>query len=257
MRQAQELERLSQEIAARDWPRVIDFLSEEKTPKAGVGLRRRLLRQWAANDPHAAADWVSQSPGGGPARSEAINTVAIAWANQNLADAAQWVRQLPGEGERTAALSAAAYEAARTQPLEALRLGSELPAGETRDDLIMHAASQWAAQAPEDAARWAGGIPDADLRQRVLAEIATAWGESDPVAAAAFAVEALAPGKPQSDAVVGVIQRWAPKQPEAVAAWVAEFPAGTLRDTALQEIAKLQPERDHAGTPDSGASAQH
>jgi len=88
----------------------------------------------------------------------------------------------------------------------------------------------------------------------VLAAVATAWGESDPVAAATFAVQALGPGKPQSDAVVGVVQRWAPNQPAAAAAWVAEFPAGELRDVALQELAKLQPEQEHAGSPEPGVS---
>jgi hypothetical protein len=253
MVQAQKLASLAQEIAAADLPEAIGFLNEEKPTRLGRALELRLLRQWAANDPQTAANWVSQlSPGS--VRPEAIDAVAIAWANRDLSEAAQWLRQLPAEGERANALTAAAYEAARTQPIEALNLAAELPAGAPRNDLIIHAASQWAAQSPEDAAQWAGQIPDPNLRQRVMAEVATAWGESDPVAAAAFAAQALAPGKPQSDAVVSVVQRWASKQPAAAAAWVAEFPAGTLRDTALQELAKLQPEPDHPGSPASGAS---
>jgi hypothetical protein len=244
MEQAQKLASLAQAIAAADLPQAIAFLNEETPTKLGQALELRLLRQWAGNDPETAGDWVSQlSPG--PVRSEAINAVAIAWANQNLSGAVQWMRQLPGEGERMDALVTAAYEAARTQPAKALDLASELPAGESRSDLIIHATSQWAAQSPADAAQWASRIHEGNLRQRVLAEVATAWGESDPVAAATFAAQALAPGKPQSDAVVGVVQRWAPKEPAAAAAWVAEFPAGTLRDTALQELAKLQPAPDH------------
>jgi hypothetical protein len=242
MEQAQKLESVAQQFAAADLPEVIGFLNEQKPTGLGRALEVRLLRQWAGNDPQTAANWVSQiSPGA--ARPQAINAVAIVWANQNLSEAVQWMRQLPGEGERTDALATAAYEAARTQPIEALTLASELPPGESRNDLVIHAASQWAAQAPAEAAQWASRIPDGNLRQRVLAEVATAWGESDPVAAATFAV-------------VGVVQRWAPKQPAAAAAWVAEFPAGTLRDTAIQELAKVQSEQARAGSPESGVSAQ-
>jgi len=255
MEQAQKLANLAQEIPAADLPQVVAFLNEEKPTNLGRALELRLLRQWAGNDAQTAAEWVSQNALGS-ARPEAINAVAIAWANQDLSGAVQWMRQLPGEGERTDALVTAAYEAARTQPVEALNLASELPPGESRNDLIIHAASQWAAQAPEDAAEWASHMPDANLRQRVLAEVATAWAESDPVTAATFAAQSLPPGKPQSDALVGVVQRWAPREPAAAAAWVAEFPAGTLRDTALQELARLQPKQDHAGSPESGISGQ-
>jgi len=255
MEQAEKLASLAQEITPADLPEVVAFLNEEESTKLGRALELRLLRQWAGNDPQTAANWVSQLSLGS-ARPEGINAVAVVWANQNLSEAVQWMRQLPGEGERTDALVTAAYEAARTQPVEALKLASELPPSEPRNDLIIHAASQWAAQTPEAAAEWAGRITDGTLRQRVLAEVATAWGESDPVAAATLASQALSPGKPQSDAVVAVVQRWAPKQPAAAAAWVAEFPAGTLRDTALQELAKLQPEQVNTASPDSGVSGQ-
>jgi hypothetical protein len=255
MEQAEKLASLAQEITPADLPEVVAFLNEEESTKLGRALELRLLRQWAGNDPQTAANWVSQLSLGS-ARPEGINAVAVVWANQNLSEAVQWMRQLPGEGERTDALVTAAYEAARTQPVEALKLASELPPSEPRNDLIIHAASQWAAQTPEAAAEWAGRITDSNLRQRVLAEVATAWGESDPVAAATLASQALSPGKPQSDAVVAVVQRWAPKQPAAAAAWVAEFPAGTLRDTALQELAKLQPEQVNTASPDSGVSGQ-
>jgi len=255
MEQAQKLASLAEGVAAADLPEAIAFLNEAKPTRLGQALELRLLRQWAGNEPQTAANWVSQlSPG--TVRPEALNAVAIVWANQNLSEAVQWLRQLPGEGERTEALVTAAYEAARTQPVEALNLATDLPPGESRNDLIIHAASQWAAQAPAAAAEWASRIPDGNLREQVMAEVSTAWGETDPVAAATFATQSLAPGKPQSDAVVGVVQRWAPKQPAAAAAWVAEFPAGALRDTALEELAKLQPEPDPAATPASEAGAQ-
>src|SRR5206468_9202797 len=99
------------------------------------------------------------------------------------------------------------YEAARNEPLEALRLALTLPPDQARNDLIAHSANQWAAVDPEAAAKWANQIAEEPLRARVLAGIATTWGDKDAAAAATLAVKSLPPGRPQDDAVVGIVQR--------------------------------------------------
>src|SRR5208283_3713767 len=111
------------------------------------------LREWAAKDVRAAADWVSRLPPG-LARQDALTTVAVVWANQDIAEAASWVRALPEPGEQAGGLETIAYEAARTQSLTALNLALELPAGDSRDELITHAVAQWAATDPAAAAQW-------------------------------------------------------------------------------------------------------
>ena len=52
------------------------------------------------------------------------------------------------------------------------------------------------------------------------------------VAAATLAADELPPGRPQADVVVGVVQRWAVRDPVAAADWVDTLPAGTLRRDA-------------------------
>ena len=198
------------------------------------------IRDWAETDPRAATDWVSRLPAG-PARHEAVQGVAIVWANSDLPAAIQWVRQLPAGEERQGAVLSVAYEAVRTAPMEALTLALELPANQTQADLITHAAAEWAATAPAAAAEWAQQIPDAALRAAVLVSVATAWGESDPVAAANLAVTAIVEERQQDDAIVGIVQRWGQQDAVAAAAWVTQFPAGTLRETALENLAMLRP----------------
>jgi hypothetical protein len=88
------------------------------------------------------------------------------------------------------------------------------------------------------------------LRERVLADMAATWADSDPAKAAELAVRELSPGTRQSEAVLGIVQRWVQNQPEQAAAWVAAFPSGTLRDTALEELVKLWSDRSMQAVAD-------
>ena len=88
----------------------------------------------------------------------------------------------------------------------------------------------------------AGQIADATLRERVTSVIATVWSSNDPVAAAQFAVLLLAPGKPQNDAVIGIVQRWVQKDPKAAEKWVTAFPKGVLRETAVENMIQQWPD---------------
>ncbi len=241
--QEKKLEGFAQEVAPADLSAAIGFLFDRSASKLERELGLRLVRRWVESDPKAAAEWVD---GGtkGPSRQAAINEVALVWGSRNFPEAAGWVRQLADPEERQGGLISLAYEAARSQPLEALKLAMEMSANTFRNDLVTHTASQWAASEPRAAAEWANQIADPDLRERVLAGVTTAWGESDPVTAGAWAVKSLGPGKHQDDAVVGVVQRWVQKEPQQAAAWVLEFPEGTLRNSALENLVSLWADQD-------------
>ena len=241
-----EMERFATGLARADWPEALRFLQTRAGSKPSRSLFARLVRRWAESEPRAAADWV-RSESQGDLRRDAIKTVALLWAGQNVADAFAWVRQFPEEGDRETGLASLAYELARAEPVKALAVAMELPANAVQEDLIRHATSQLAATEPDVAAWWANQIKDPSLRRRVLGNITAIWGESDPVAAATFAAKALEPGKPQDDAVVGIVQSWVQKKPEEAAAWVASFPAGALRDTSLENVAKLWADQNVEG----------
>jgi hypothetical protein len=198
----------------------------------------RLVRRWAENDGHAAAAWVEQLPEG-PMREDALSGVAIEWANTGLEDATTWASQLPDPAEQDSALLAVANEAIRSQPVEALDIAVELPQDAQRDELIRHAAMEWGSQDGKSAADWARQITDVPMRDQTLSAIATAWSETDPLSAATLAVQDISEGRSQSDAVIGIIQRWAQQQPEQAAAWVEQFPAGELKQTAIANLASL------------------
>ena len=170
--------------------------------------------------------------------------MASVWAKQNLAAATEWARQLADPGERQGGLISIAYEVVRGNPIEAINLAIELPGDRARNDLITHSASEWAAKNPKDAVAWALQVDDETLRQRLLAATATAWAGKEPAAAANMVVASLPPGKPQEDAVMGIVQQWVQRDPRETVAWVLKFPGGPLQDTALEEVVKLWVDRD-------------
>lgn len=236
--QQAKLEQLADQIALADIPATLAALNGQADDATTRSLQTRLLHRWAETNPQAVADW-TQLNLSGPARHEAIQQVAVTWANRNLTDATAWAKQVPNPLDQETAIAAVAAEATRTDPLAALGLASQLPASVTRDNLVTHAARQWALQAPEAAAAWVQQISDAALRDHTLAQIAMVWSEHDLPAAAQLAVNGIPPSRAQSDAVVGITQRWVQTDPHAAANWVSAFPEGGLRDTALENLVKI------------------
>jgi hypothetical protein len=229
----EKLVAFAQEIPLADIASTIEEL--QNIGRADSDLCLRLLRRWAAGDGGAAAAWAEQLPAG-PARENALSSVAIEWANADLKSAAAWARQLPDKLESHAALLAVANEAVRTEPLAALRLVVNLPADAGRDDLIHRAAMDWTTQDADAAVTWTETIPDDALRVQVLSDEAVALAQQNPVMAATVAVEKLPAGQLQEGAVISIIERWAQRDPEAAAEWVAQFPASPLRATAIENL---------------------
>jgi hypothetical protein len=239
----QKLTQLVEGMDIAEVPGAIRLLDARSSWRFGFEFELRLVRRWVAEDPEQASAW-AEGIGGGEERRQILDTVAIAWANQDMDADAQWARQLPTEEERWSALSLVANEVARREPAVALSLALELSASQGRDDLITHALSEWAAHDGPSAASWAARNLESGLRERAFSEIAAAWSDSDPMAAATFTLQALPPGKPLDDSVVGIVQRWVQKEPPLVAGWVEHFPEGVLRNTALEVVAKLWADAD-------------
>jgi hypothetical protein len=224
-------------VALSDIPDALQFLQSLPDKPEIRELMVAMIRQWAESDGPSAARWAEGLSVGG-ARQECLKGVSLVWSNQDLDGTIQWAKRLPEGDEKNEVLRGVAYEAARTESLVAMKIAVELPASHENNALIQHATLQWTSESPEEAARWAGEIPEEALRDRVLSQVATVWGDSDPVAAATLAISKIAPGRAQEDAVIGIVQRWVQRDPEAVAAWVESFPNGALYETAAAIIAK-------------------
>jgi hypothetical protein len=231
---AEALQRLLATISGPQIQEALIALHAEAPSETTTELSLRLVRKWAEAAPAAAADWVAQLPVG-PLRAEALDQVAIVWANQALENAAAWARLLP-PADRPRALGSIAQEAVRTVPVKALQFALELPAAPLRDGLIRRAVAEWVTTDPEKAVAWARQLPDDTLRDEVLAATATAWSDHDPSAAATLAATELPSGRLQADTVVSIVQRWAQQNPDRAAAWVQTFPENDLRWDAIENL---------------------
>lgn len=202
-----------------------------------AGLAGQLLvRSWTELDPRAAAEWTKQL--GEPEAQRALQAaVALAWTETDPSGALAWARALPGGDIREHVLTQLGYEAARGDPVEALRLAVELSPTAERNDLILHGLRQWAAADAAAAGAWLLQWPESELRQRALADFATVLADHDGDAGARFAVEHPPAGPEFERAIIGVIQRWSQDDLLAAQAWIETFPASPLRDHAVQVAA--------------------
>lgn len=204
-----------------------------------MGGEIQQLREWAEADPSSAAIWAAEQVNVA-FRQEALNQVAFAWAESDLSAALVWAIQLPVDEARNVVLQNLGYELARTDPAKALELAVTLPPEKGRDGLVIHAVSQWADTDAVAATEWACAIPEFALRERVLAAIATVMADQDPELAVTLTTQALWPGRAQDQAAIAIVQRWTQQDPHGAAAWVEQFPAGQLQETALCNLVAMK-----------------
>lgn len=238
--QAGKLQAFVERIPTNDFATVFRELAARQilnSTAVGRDLQLRLLERWSLFDIHATVLALDQVQG--EARSEAYARVATAWARQELPQSVAWAQQLPEGADRQAALLNIAYEAVSTDPKAALTLASQVSIPPEKNDLVNQAAANWAAKDPDEAANWAGQIQDQPLREQVLAAIATSLADTDPYAAAQLVLGSIGQGQAQEKTVLGIVQRLTFKDAASAKAWVAQFPAGPLQDTALAEINRI------------------
>lgn len=241
-KRAESLETFITGIPAGEIRSTLETLRHLSADDGATQAISSLLRRWTTLDAAAAARWAERLQPG-VLRDHSLSNVAIEWANNDLANSSAWARQLPNPAEHDAALLAIASEALRTDPTEALQLVVDLPAGSGRDPVLTHAAMEWASRDGPAALAWARQVADESLRPMLLAAITTAWSDTDPESAARSAALEIPEGRSQSDAVMGIIARWAQTQPELATEWADQLAPGELRQNAFDCIDALEKAR--------------
>ena len=235
IQESEAIETHAHTITAADLPGWANALASSNEAGSASELQAGVLRRWTGENPAEAATWAAKHLGP-VVRQEAIQQVALAWADMDLPKAVEWVAGLPSDAARSAVLGNLGYELARTAPVAALALVADLLPGLDRDDLTVHAVSQWATLDALAATEWACAIPSLALRERVLASIAAAMADQNPEAAVILTTQAMWPGESRNQAAIAIIQRWTQHDPRSAAAWVQEFPAGDLQEAAIRNL---------------------
>ena len=164
---------------------VLSFMSDSNPAGAlqlaqGLGdfpgnepLGNAIYRQWAMNDPQAAALAATQS--GGDGWRSPISQVARTWATEDPMAAANWSIGLTDPQAQARSISQVMRQWAREDVSAAVNWVNSLPPGSSYDAAAAGLASSLVANYPQDAVTWAQNIADptmrADALQRVSREV--------------------------------------------------------------------------------------
>ena len=97
-------------------------------------------------------------------------------------------------------------------------------------------ASKWGNSDPGAASAWANSLTDPEARKEALVGVLKGWTDKSPEAAAAYAAT-LSPQDVQEAAILKVVGEWAFwGHADGAANWVAQFPAGEVRDKAMGTV---------------------
>jgi hypothetical protein len=161
------------------------------------------------------------------------------WARNFPVAAAAWLKTAPEGEQRLVIAEIACPDLARTDAAAATKLAESCmraDADEATRYLLESMAHRWAEQDMPAAAAWAFAKPAGAQRDRLLQRIALVQAKTRPAAAAQLVFEKMSPGEYQNEAAIGVLHQWTRQDALAALAWVEAFPAGNLRDRALQEV---------------------
>jgi hypothetical protein len=240
---------------------------------SGMFVRPTILQSWASVDPANAAKYYAENPrefammgmmggGRGPMGGQAgASIIAGEWARQDPAGALAWANTLTTE--KNQALSAIAGEVAKTDPKKAADMLAGMSGGDLRS-AYSRVAEQYGASNFDEAQAWIRTLP-ADQQADALASAIGGLSNKDPQAAARHLMQ-MEDGDAKNDVLGEVIGDWARVNPSAAGellksqkdpdaqrvtmrdlmpAWVGQnsaaaleyansYPAGPVRDSALQ-----------------------
>jgi hypothetical protein len=218
-------------IAGNDVDAALRALEDVPPDVDRVALLRQIGDSLAYADPESAADVFAVLPPG-QARDALAQRLAGAWAAADVDAALAWAENLPEGGARTGAMEAVAENLIQFDPRGAVLILSGIAGGDRSSYLLPHAVSEWTRHEPESAVQWAIEIDDPALRARALPGVCRALVDTFPEKAMDLAV-AFGGNGLDSNTVVDVAQRWAQRDPYALAEWAKTQVPESARDIVL------------------------
>lgn len=198
----------------------------------------RQLADWACTAPEEAAAWAWHFHDSDRQRRHLAQVLA-AWSARDPAAAAAWAQAREPGPLRDLAFCVVAQEWAGPDPAAAAALALACTDETLREETLAHVARAWAARAPEAACQWMASLAPGQAGDRVRHTLALAVAAHDPRTAARLALTWLPPGPELDRALVGIVQRWAERNPAEAAAWLEQFPALPLRVAATENLVRV------------------
>ncbi len=155
------------------------------------------------------------------------------WATRDLKGALAAVAAMPASIERGQAVEAICFAQIQINPSLALEMAQSL---QQPSNVVQDLVQQWAASDSAAAFVWASKQPAGSQRDQLMQRVTYVLSQTEPEQAANLVVEQMPPGPGQDEAVLTVVHQWGEKNISAAAAWVKNFPAGSLQARATQEL---------------------
>ena len=252
-----------------DPERALTYMGEQSGRERDFGTSS-ILRTWAATNPRAAADYLTNnvlnSGGDDWMLRRTAGSLASEWAKQDSDAALAWATGLPDEVKGDA-MNNIVEQLTSQDPLEAAKVAMGFE-GEQRERSMRTIADQWSRNEPENAVKWAESLTiegktqameeavenwvrkdtdaavaymdnmDQGERDDIMKEVVEQWGrkgaEAQPEAAEWIASQPE--GKGKVDATGEIVGQWMRSDAEAASTWLSEQPAGEAKDRGIASL---------------------
>jgi hypothetical protein len=194
-----------------------------------------------------------------PLRAEAIAGVARAYAAEDPHAAIEWLKSIEGKGFLGAAYYHTFDTWMREEPAQATEFITTMPDSRDRNEAISALVQRTIGEDPELALGWAENITEDSFRHRKFRDAFNTWVHHDPEKASTYL--AGMPSSPERDyAIQGFASTLVKDDPAAAIAWVDAIGDLRMRDSALTWVGMAYLENDPAAAtawlPESGLSQE-
>ncbi len=218
---------------------VADFRAAGLT-RENMAEYEMLLTAWAKTDPLSALEYAAANTGGPFAR----NTILASWAASDPEAAISWA-QTNHDGDGANPFMVGVIRGlAPYNPERANQLLGEMPYSRERGEALNLLLPRFLEKGPEAAKEWALAIDDDRLRGGAIARLAERLAADDPAGAADWLL--ANPGDGANRALDDVMSTWVNQDESAAIAFYDTIPSGELRSDALRGIANRIADRNPA-----------
>jgi hypothetical protein len=197
-----------------------------------------LLTAWAQADPLAAIDYAKANTRGG----YATGTILSAWASTDPEAAIRWAETNHEGDEANPYFAGIIRSLAATDPTRASQLLTSMPRSVERGEALDAFLPQLVAQGGDATKAWIDGLSDDALRSGAMMRVADRLAATDPAGTAAWLMTQQ--NEATQRRVDDVYNVWAAKDQQAALASMASLPAGENRSNALRGIVNSIASRD-------------
>ena len=190
-----------------------------------------IVRGWADSDPAAAASWLASL--GTSGASEALESLARRWAEQDIDAAAAFTSQLP-ERDRRAWMGVIAASLRYAQPERYLQWIEQFRAEPFYLEMLSAAVWPLERDDPEAAVAFVLRL-DPSVRSEPLRHLIEQFARHDPERAAGWLIQ-IPDEDIRSTSTVQLVRSWVYNAPDQTLQWIETLPAGTVKDDALAAV---------------------